>query len=868
MAACRHAVALAGAIVALASGLGCNDNELGIERRRPNRPPETILSSSPPDSTAATSYRVRLYWSAADADGTVDHYDYILVDHPAARSSIDGDPDDPNRVVVTVPDAADPRWQAVAGNDTVIVASADTLRHDPEPPDSVDTDPEIAEHNRLVRRRRFERWHTFFVRAVDNEGAVDPTPEYVSFNSTTLAPEVRLTAPIDAAEFEFSGPQIIVFNWDGQDPVGDGTFVDPIASRYTSPLVAVRRNSALEYVGYPDTLYDLPPSGWSRWRRWDAADGSGRRAISERLESVEGTTRGYYLFAVQAMDEAGAVTPVFDATTPDRNNVVRVAVFDGFGATLIVDDPFLGQYHFAGASAPRVLAIAAGQPVRFHWRGDASAYGGSIVAYRYGWNLSNLDDDQQWDQNWCATCTTAPQKFFIAGRQRFYLETRDNAGTVTRGVFELDVHQVTRRRDLLVVDDTDIFPGQELDEAVEDERWATVIARLRVRQPFQFDARGDVYDVVANSNEPPPISTVFDYKSVVWCARAANSSIALQRIAAWFDPFVSDSRNRARPFNYLMTYIHNKGELWLSGAQLTSYLWTFPSGQLEPYPFNVTNWDDPNEPHPHEDSVGVSSLLWRMGAEAVDIGGGGQAQEERQGIEHFCVGFRRATPQGHETQTFVSSTREAHQHELVVPTADVDRPPPVAVTLTTQAASGTPHTHTVTLTPDQLRQLARGDRLHGIETSQASLPVPHTHVFDLVDRIGLWGAPARLVPQLDLWAQPDADVNPYGGRPSIEIYNMPAFMVREQPRLNPDPSLWEPLYSYMSATPLDPANEVLYPQTADGEASVIVRKASAFEPYYSRALCGFEVWRLHEASHEALADFILLRHFRLGLPDG
>ena len=50
-------------------------------------------------------------------------------------------------------------------------------------------------------------------------------------------------------------------------------------------------------------------------------------------------------------------------------------------------------------------------------------------------------------------------------------------------------------------------------------------------------------------------------------------------------------------------------------------------------------------------------------------------------------------------------------------------------------------------------------------------------------------------------------------------------------------------------------------------AAVLLRRASPTSPYYSRAICGFEPWRLRANSQLALADFILLRHFRLGLAD-
>jgi len=869
----RAMVCVCVAVAGLAAG--CNDNDLGLERRRPNRAPETILSSSPPDSTYDTVYQVQLFWSGADADGTIDHFDFILVDHPAEDDSIDSAEGDPNRVRVEIPAADDPRWVATASNDTLIVSRADTLRRDPRPP-AGSSDSEVREHYRLVRLQNFERWHTFFIRAVDNEGEIDPTPEYVSFNSTTLAPDVALSLPVDPVASEFRGPRVIVFNWTGSDPIGDGSFIDPIASRWV--IIPTTKDFQSRYVGYPGRLHDVPFTennvryDWSIWRRWDAADGSGKRAIITGLDPVDGMGRGWYLFAVQGMDEAGAVTPVFDAHTNGKNNVAKVFVLDQFGATLIVEEPFLGQFTFVGLSRPRPVAVATGQPIQFRWRGDAMSYGGSIVAYRYGWNLLNPERDEEWDQNWCETCTTAPARVFNSGTQRFFLETRDNAGTVTHAELELTVYQVTRRRDLLIVDDTDNFPDDPLNqEVLEDDRWRSIVESLQQIQPFGFDARpgADIYDVAGTFREAPPISKVFDYKTVVWYSKiAGNGNVALRELAAFFDPFVDRNRDRVVKFNYLATYVENGGEFWLSGSQPTTYLWTFAPNQTQLYPFNVTNWDDPIMPHPGEDSVGVRSFLWRMGAEAVDQGGGGQAPRIREMPAHFCLGFRRATPQGYDRQSFESSSAEDHQHTVDVLTADVDAPPASPVTYTTTSASGTPHTHTVTLTPEELSDLARGQQV-SVETSEATLPSPHTHVYDFIDRIGLWGAPAQLDPERGNWAQPaDPILNPGGGRPAIEIYNMPAFFSSQPVRLNPDPLIWETLYTYRSATPADPTNGVLYPQTADGQPAIILRKASPFDTYYSRALCGFEIWRLQRASHLALADFILLRHFRLGLPDG
>jgi hypothetical protein len=751
---------------------GCGDG-LDLESLRPNHAPATVLRASPPDSTDSTDARVHLAWDGSDVDGDIARFDFILVDHPAMDDSIAVHPQDPNRVVVTPPAGDDPRWTPTTALDTVLVVSADTLRRDPRPPPDSD-DATIREHNRLVRLQTFERWHTFFVRAVDDRGAFDASPEYVSFNARTLAPEVDLHPPVDPTDDFLWAPASITFTWDGRDPIGDSTDRPPIASRWV--LLPVRRDVRSRFVGYPESLYALPAGrSWSPWRRWDAEDGSGRSAALTGLLPIDGRGHGWYLFAVQAMDEAGAVTPVFDATTPGKTNVVRMQVTTGLGPRLVVESPF-GQRVFVPRPRHVRVEAAVGQAIAFRWRADADAYGGTIESYRYGWNILDLDDPKAWTS--CDCRTTAAPRVLERGTQRFYLEAIDTNGAVTRATYDITAYPVSRRRELLLVDDTDNFPDDPLDqERLEDRRWLAVIDSLRARRPFAFDPSADIYDVATTFREAPPVSKVFDYKTVVWYSKiASKGNVALRELAAFFDPFVDRNRDRVVPFNYLSTYVENGGEFWLSGSQPTTYLWTFAPYQTQLYPFNVTNWDDTVMPHPAEDSIGVHSFLWRMGAEAVDQGGGGQAPLVRSTPAHFCVGFRRA------------------------------------------------------------------------------------------DGVGA-NAPLRLQPERAHWAQPaDTLLNPAGGRASIEIYNMPAFLAAQVPPLVPDPRVWLAAYLCTSATPADPANGRVYPQTADGQPAVLLRKASPAAVDYSRALCGFEVWRLQLASHIALADWILLQQFRLGAP--
>jgi hypothetical protein len=754
--------------VALVLAAACNDNDLGIEKRHANQSPVTVLSSGPPDSTYTAHYRVHLFWSGSDADGTIDHYDYILVDHPAIDDSIAvaGD-DSTHEVVVRVPLPDDPRWSSTTSNDTIIVTRADTLRMDPAPPPGAGA-TEIEFHNAMVRRQSFERWHTFFVRAVDNEGAADPSPDYRSFNSRTLAPRVELLPPIRRGE-EFKAPPTVVFNWDGVDDEGDGTTLLPIASRYT--VVPATKTVLQTYTGWPDTLYQLPRSAWSLWRAWGAQDGSGKRAILRNLQPFTDNRHvGFYIFAVQAMDEAGAVTPVFDEQTLGHNNAVRFRVSGDVGPRLDITDRYLGQFTFTSHARPQQVTVAAGQTVQFCWHGDAHEYGGSIVAYRYGWDLSNPNSDEEWEQGWSETATCAPARVFNSGTHTFFLETRDNAESITQGRIEMIVRRVTLGRDLLLVDDSAQPQGaNDPAEGIEDSRWMAVIDSLRAERPFVFEPGRDIWDVRQRSNKEPPLEIVFDYKTIVWNVVGASNGSALRRLARLVDPFVQDPNATSTPFNYLNLYIENGGEMWITGQyptlELVPIVGTRTPDRL--VPDNITYWDQHETQH---DSIGASSLAYRMGIEAVDIGNGSTVpsppDSRGDAIDQGCIGFRRSGGPGGASPTYTSDRVLEHDHTLVIPGGDVELPPADGMTYVTSLSEG--HTHSVTLTHDQLQSLWEGVSFE-VTSGSADLPSPHVHHFVLSDPVGRWGAPAFLTPDSNFWPLPAPIYNPRGGRSGIEI---------------------------------------------------------------------------------------------------
>jgi hypothetical protein len=519
-------------------------------------------------------------------------------------------------------------------------------------------------------------------------------------------------------------------------------------------LLPSRRNHIGIYAGFPDSIYALADRRWSPWRAWDAADGSGRRAVLRDLPAAEPghPEAGYYLFAVQAMDEAGAVTPVFDDRTEGKNNAVRMFVNGLVGPMLVVTERYLGTYTFLGRTNAVSIDIASGQPIQFRFSADASSYGGSITAFRYGWDVRDPAQDDS-----CSTATSVPLRAFPGGVHRLSVEVRDDAGNTTGATFALNIRNVTRRRDLLFVDDT--TQPQAGHEGIEDQRWAAVCDSIARRGGLRFEPGRDIYDVSEHSHFPPPLSLVFEYETVIWAVVNATRGSALRELATFFDPYVERNRNRIGRFNYLELYVENGGHLWVSGAQPAHVLWPWGDRpQEQQLPVNVVHWDDYIDPHPEQDSVGVLSFLYKLGVECFDLGAGGRAPQ----------------PRG-----------------------------------------------------DRQEQLCRGFRLaHGV-----SLP----------------GAPPTLETD-SRWPQPpDPLLNPQRCRPNIEIYDMPRFMARETPRLDPPEGLLFTPYVYVSGVLAD--EHTLYPNTADEQPAVVLRKTYPHELFYTRALCGFEPWLLRLDSH-------------------
>jgi len=399
------AIGLAASILA-----GCDE----VTNRAPNQLPETNITSSQPRDSSRVVHHFEVLWSGGDLDGTIDHWEYLLFAHPRYKTTI-------GQLAIALPAANDPNWRRVELARVEVAALADTLRADPRGD---------------IGRGEFDRWSTFFVRAVDNEGGADPTPDYRSFQAWTLAPRLDLIGPVVTGS-AVTVPRTFVMNWNGVDSIGasEGTQA-PKEVRWA--YVPASFDGGGQPIGFPAALYDLPESAWSVWTSWTAIDSLGRQTVFHDRVPVNATQTA--VFAIQARDDGGAITPKFDATTPNGNNYAALRV-DG---TLRVGPRFGVRareitemtWFFDGIGAPGFAISTAADTLTFSWDAPgAQHYGANPGESRYGWNISDQNDDLQWSA-WSSGRTAMPREL-AAGGERFYLQGRDSIGQATTAIIDI-----------------------------------------------------------------------------------------------------------------------------------------------------------------------------------------------------------------------------------------------------------------------------------------------------------------------------------------------------------------------------------------------------------------------------------------------
>lgn len=524
----KISIALSAAFIVFALLLGCSEN-IYLGTRKENKPPEVWLSSGPVEGST-TGYRVHFYWGGWDPDGEIAYFEFVIVD----GAPIGFDQQDTTGL---------DKWTRTSVYDSTFSVSAD------------DSAEAVVINNNLYTR--YDRTHTFFLRGVDS-GGLRSEPQYRSFTAWTLAPSVVIESPGDNAVLG----RVITFTWTGRDPIDEpANTQDPESVRYIAGIVV--DTNGIENRAF-DIMTDFNENPWryeDRWWAWvdyHAPGDSGKSTTIGDDEILQ--LNKTYFFAVQAKDEAGAVTSIFDS----HANFRRFIVSEAAGPFLTVMETYLGTFRFIGMNfTPIKKDLPPGVPLNFHWKATAEDYGGRIVGYRYGWDIADVNNPSDWPVSYSPFNLVAPERIVYSGTHTFFVEALDNAGTTTLAQFQINIIPFTMNRELLWVDDfysTDFtqVSWSMPTETQHDNFWIDICSRAR-----GFDPELDVYDVASTNFKPPNMGKIGSYKNIIWTYSSDDQNAWAQIVK--YVPESSITPGTQLSINYLALFLAKGGHLWSCG---------------------------------------------------------------------------------------------------------------------------------------------------------------------------------------------------------------------------------------------------------------------------------------------------------------
>jgi hypothetical protein len=327
----------AGILLLLCAGclLIPSDQESG-NRIGNRRPAVEITAGAASADSAGIDYKVDFRWRGADDDGVVTQFQYAIDD--------------------TTTESA---WQDTTAYSVVVKVQS---THLPlvDPLDNTDV--------------WLRDWHTFYVRAVDNEYATSLVDKRY-FCSRTIAPKTTITFPKALAGVAGNYRRTLIIEWTGEDL--DSSAPDKSPIYYEIKLIRTATFSADSTVQRQlrvdnNTFLDSVSSG--DHKRWLRIPGTVHQKILF-LAPTNPNGQESYVFAIRAIDEAGAVEPFLEET---KNWVKFTVNTEQSRPRVTITERFLGQHTFIGdtwGTPTNPLEVPAGTELRFKWTGNADSYG-------------------------------------------------------------------------------------------------------------------------------------------------------------------------------------------------------------------------------------------------------------------------------------------------------------------------------------------------------------------------------------------------------------------------------------------------------------------------------------------------------------
>jgi len=473
-------------------------------------------------------YRVVLAWNSWDKDGLVDHFLWAVDDT-----------------------LSEDDW-------TVTYVRSDTFYF----PATTKGEPDSS---------LFYDLHTFYIKAVDDQGAQSPA-DYVSFNAYTYAPSTQITNPAEAVN-SFGQPvgvgAVVKVGFAGTDP--DGPNQRPVGYYYRKiPL-------PIELAVHPELILKAVADSAAHLREsWaHLPSDSTEVTLTDLVEPGEDGQK-LYAFCVKAADEAGAIEPYFIF---GKNVIVVQASSSLMGPVLVLGVEGYGAAQCSGGECPVCEGDGWDLPLScihgpldlpaaaatFYWQASAERYGGMVSGYRYGLDVTDPTDPSQWSV-WSMD-TTVTYRFTRedATDHSLYVQSTDDLGDTSMCRLDFEIVAYDFDKAVLFVDDlvnTHQFgPAQSIDPTDEqqDTYWRELFAAAGLVEGtddgFTMFEGWNYAEPEKRESYVPSLEEISRYRAVIWLTSPAwGNYTALCKTVG--DPEYP---------NILSSYINGGGRFWLLG---------------------------------------------------------------------------------------------------------------------------------------------------------------------------------------------------------------------------------------------------------------------------------------------------------------
>ncbi len=332
--------------------------------------------------------------------------------------------------------------------------------------------------------------------------------------------------------------------WKGEDPDSRDPSRKPVS--YTWRMFNTSEYCKCDFGLENPDLLDLPdyvPDSSSFWSE---------PTTDTEVQFKDLDSGAFYLFGVRAIDEAGAVEPDLRLWY----NVTYIRSLPGWGNPVLKVYEGTSEFSFYHDWQVWGMYVRTGEQICFRWEADSRRWIGTACGFKYGVDIEDFNDPDQWETDWSIEATNACLSFEEPGVHYLYIKMKDCFGSEVLGTVRIEAIDFFTRDVLLVDDYFDSFPT----DTAHDMFMNSILARcyaytdsISVYNTWKAGPGGIPSELKAV--DEPPLTELSRYRLIIWDTDAGQNQ---------FDTGL----RRVIENGHLQFYLENGGRLWLFGKEI------------------------------------------------------------------------------------------------------------------------------------------------------------------------------------------------------------------------------------------------------------------------------------------------------------